>query len=366
PSCPPQIHPPLPKEVVPSEPVPLPKEEESDDRALKSSPEEELRQLKSREESELRQLKSQVEQLMWNLESRIEKSVSMLETRFEPPRQSVQELFSRQDATLPKPTNMPCAPPEESLPPPHNIPRALPRTVNNRWSGVIRDAILDGEWQAAGAVACPIIVGNGAPHYEQHDWKILQQAKKTIMENGIKSEASRTMLDWIFTADTNSPHDCKNLARLLLTPSQYIIFTREWRQLAELEAARPREAQDHLNGITADMITGAGAFSNMTSQLQYPLALFHLSAQQARQAFYAVPDANPVPSFTSVKQGLTEDYTHFVDRLSNALASQADMTEESKQNMFKLLAFDNANAKTKAVLATLPKNADVGDMIEMA
>lgn len=26
-----------------------------------------------------------------------------------------------------------------------------------QWSGIVRDAVLEGEWQAAGALACPIL-----------------------------------------------------------------------------------------------------------------------------------------------------------------------------------------------------------------
>ncbi|NXW11600.1 GA113 protein, partial [Fregetta grallaria] len=367
PSCCPKLYPPLPREGVQPERVPLPEGEGSDEEKSATSLEAAIELLKDKEVKDLRQWKEQLERLMGDLEQRVERSMTLLEKELHPSAQSVQDLISRQCVT-------PVGPPPEretssgKVPPPPYPTTSAPSAGNvlSRWSGIIRDAILDGEWQVARAVGCPVVAGLGGPQYEQHDWKILQQAKKTVMENGLKSEASRVMLDWIFTADTNSPRDCQNLARLLLTPSQLIIFFHEWRRLAELEAARPRDPQDRLHGISADMITGGGAFSNMTLQLQYPTALFHLSAQLARQAFYAVPDENPTPLFITVKQGLTEDFSHFVDRLSSALASQSDMTEELKQAMFKLMAFENANAKTKAVLATLPKDADVGDMIELA
>ncbi|NWZ88623.1 POK9 protein, partial [Poecile atricapillus] len=235
-----------------------------------------------------------------------------------------------------------------------------------RWSGIIRDAVLEGEWQAAGTVACPIMYDQQNPRYEQHDWKILQQAKKTVTENGIKSEAANTALDWLFTSDVNSPIDSQNLARLLLTPSQLMVWEKEWKRLAILEANRPRDPNDVLHGLNPDMLTGSGVYSHMTVQLNYPLAMHHLSAQLARQAFNAVPDSKPHPSFTTIRQGLTEPYPHFIDCLSAALKAQNDMTEEAKQNMFKLLAFENANSKIKPILATLPKQADVGDMLDIA
>jgi len=48
-----------------------------------------------------------------------------------------------------------------------------------RWSSVIRDAILDGQWSVATnigstqALACPVVQVNGQGKWEPHDWKIL-------------------------------------------------------------------------------------------------------------------------------------------------------------------------------------------------
>ncbi|NWS66193.1 GAK8 protein, partial [Crotophaga sulcirostris] len=304
---------------------------------------------------------------MQALSQKMEKAMSMIQQHCESTTEekvtkgtkSVQELAA-------KTTCLPSAPPITELYPPPYADTPTKHRHESRWSGVIRDAILEGDWQPASNIVMPIVMGAGGPQYEQHDWKVLQQVKKTVQENGIKSEATRAALDWIFTADVNSPHDCRNLARLLLSPSQQIIWDREWMRLAGLEAMRQRDTNDPLHGITPEMITGKGPFADMTVQLQYPNTLHHLTAQLARQAFYAVPDENPVPSFTNVKQGLTESFIHFIDRLSAALASQTDMNEDTKQTMFKLLAFENANSKTKETLATLPKGADVGDMIELA
>ncbi|RMC20450.1 hypothetical protein DUI87_01300 [Hirundo rustica rustica] len=180
----------------------------------------------------------------------------------------------------------------------------LPAPPVARWSGIIRDAILEGQWEPAGHIACPVahpvVFRDGNPVYEQHEWKILQQAKNTVKEHGLKSETARAMLDWIHTADINSPLDCANIARLLLSPSQYPVWQREWVRLAKVEANRPREQNEILFGLTADMVTGHGRFANVNLQLQYPLPLFQLVASTARQAYYAVPDSSPSPSFTAV------------------------------------------------------------------
>ncbi|NWS79326.1 GAK8 protein, partial [Toxostoma redivivum] len=284
------------------------------------------------------------------------------------PTQSVQQL---QQMLQPEVS----APSMQILPPPY--PALIPGPAGaeghsakissgKQWSEIVRDAIIEGEWQAAGALARPIIFDQQAPRYEQHCWKILQQIKQTVIEHGIKSEAARTMLDWIFTADVNSPHDCRQIARLLLSPSQHVIWEKEWTRLAVMEASRPRDPNDILNGLNPDMLTGSGVYSNLTVQLNYPLSMHHLSAHLARQAFNAIPASQPCTPFPADQQGITKPYTNFIDRLWTALNNPNDLTDEVRQKMFKLLAFENANSKIRPLLITLGKDADVAEMIDMA
>jgi len=67
---------------------------------------------------------------------------------------------------------------------------------SGRWNGIIRDAILEGQWSAAANVgstptlACPVVQTDGHGKWEPHDWKILQQARNTISQYGVKSEAT--------------------------------------------------------------------------------------------------------------------------------------------------------------------------------
>lgn len=41
-----------------------------------------------------------------------------------------------------------------------------------------------------------------------------------------------------------------------------------------------------------------------------------------------------------------------------------DLSSDMKRSVLKMLAFDNANAKTQSILATLPKNAPIEEMLE--
>jgi len=62
-------------------------------------------------------------------------------------------------------------------------------------------------------------------------------------------------------------------------------------------------------------------------------------------------------------QGATESYSNFIDRLWDSVMNHPDLNDESKQQMFQVLAFDNANKTTKQLLASLPKEAGVEEML---
>ncbi|KAJ7414033.1 hypothetical protein WISP_86905 [Willisornis vidua] len=242
---------------------------------------------------------------------------------------------------------------------------ATESTKPRRWSGVVKDAILEGEWTPS-LMACPIVrEDNGEITYVRHEWKILQQLIKALRENGHKSETRRALINWLYTNDLNIPIDCAELVRLLLTPSQYLIWYREWERLAKEEENRLRRDDDPLAGIRADMITGSGLYTSAAEQARYPHILLEVVVRTGIRAFDAVPDASGTPSFTNIRQGLTEQYPHFIDRLHSAIQGSSQLAPENRESMFRLLAFENANNKTKAILAMLPKTADVSDMIEL-
>jgi len=111
------------------------------------------------------------------------------------------------------------------------------------WSD-IKDVILDGQWNVASSIgdiqelACPVVQVNGHGKWEPHDWKILQQARNTIFQYGVKAEATRQIVTWISSADLMCPYDCQSLMRLLLTPTQFLLWGSVWIQRAVDEAMR--------------------------------------------------------------------------------------------------------------------------------
>jgi len=128
------------------------------------------------------------------------------------------------------------------------------------------------------------------------------------------------------------------------------------------EAMRHQDQQDPYHGVTVDILTGQGVYASLERQLTFPAHVLQLSARLALEALFALPGSS-APPFGTVVQGATETYSNFIDRLYDALMNHPDLNDESKQQMFRVLAFDNANKTTKQLLAGLPRGAGVEDML---
>ncbi|XP_055648586.1 uncharacterized protein LOC129783002 [Falco peregrinus] len=101
-----------------------------------------------------------------------------------------------------------------------------PAAPQSHRSGVIRDAILEREWQAASAVACPVRTtslpdGSAAAAWKPFDWKFMQQLRQAVTPYGLQSEPAKHLLNYLFDSEIMTPSDCTSLARLLLTPVRF-------------------------------------------------------------------------------------------------------------------------------------------------
>ncbi|RMC11263.1 hypothetical protein DUI87_11381 [Hirundo rustica rustica] len=137
----------------------------------------------------------------------------------------------------------------------------------------------------------------------------------------------------------------------------------EWYRKAQIEANKEQPQGHDLYGITADMITGRGNYSSTSTQLSYPLALHHLAAQLAQDALFSIPQDKKASTFSNVKQGVNENYSHFVNRPWEAIKDNPDLPTEMKDPLFRVLAFDNAKSKTKSILVNLPRGSPVDEML---
>jgi len=113
------------------------------------------------------------------------------------------------------------------------------------------------------------------------------------------------------------------------------------------------------------MLTGQGPFADAQMRLGFIPQVLQLSQQLALQAILSVQESGLPTAFTHIKQGQNEQFTQFIDRLYKVIETHPDLTGDMKTKMFQLLAFDNANERNKQILGSLPRSAQVADMVEL-
>ncbi|TRZ09131.1 hypothetical protein HGM15179_017972 [Zosterops borbonicus] len=247
-----------------------------------------------------------------------------------------------------------------------SMPALTTNPIDERRVALAKAALKDGDWEVANALSCPVLITNGQAKWEPCEWKILQKAKETVTTYGLRSEAAKNIIQYVYTADLLCPADCASIASLLLTPSQLLIFEQEWKHLAAEEASKHRQVGDPLCAVQADMLTEHGAYASSAVQLTYPGEMHQLAQLLALRAMLLVPDKKKSPPYSTIKQGPTEPYGQFIDRLSAALKDATDLTTSLQDQLFRSLALENANSRTRTILATLPQGSPVDEMLVRA
>ncbi|CAM5114348.1 unnamed protein product [Eretmochelys imbricata] len=125
---------------------------------------------------------------------------------------------------------------------------------------------------------------------------------------------------------------------MMLTPSQYVIWLSEYRQMVERQAQVYRE-----QGVTYEQLAGEGPFATVQMQSQLQQAVFPIISACAQHAFRKVPDSGkPTKSFASIRQGASESFMDFTNRLQEAILRQVDNPAAAQEILLKM-AVENAN-----------------------
>uniref|UniRef100_A0A8C0BNP4 CCHC-type domain-containing protein n=1 Tax=Buteo japonicus TaxID=224669 RepID=A0A8C0BNP4_9AVES len=230
----------------------------------------------------------------------------------------------------------------------------------NRWKGVIRDALIEGQF-------IPFVTGaHGGPVWEALDWKVLKEAKAAVTQYGLKSPCSQSIIQHVFSAHLLTPYDVKMIVQMLLLPSQQLQFYQNWQAACENAAAIPRQQGDPLFGVQAQMLLGAGPYTRSDWHARFATEVLQLSQDLAFKALNNVHDEKIRHTFTLVKQGPTETFSAFIGRLHTAIMAHPHLDPEMKPRFLDMLAFDNANEKNKKALSILPKGSTTAQLLEAA
>nr|XP_013804869.1 PREDICTED: endogenous retrovirus group K member 5 Gag polyprotein-like [Apteryx mantelli mantelli]XP_013807647.1 PREDICTED: endogenous retrovirus group K member 5 Gag polyprotein-like [Apteryx mantelli mantelli] len=234
------------------------------------------------------------------------------------------------------------------------------------WQNLRKQALTEGDFGAAAALAYPVIIRDQGPNaWKPMHWDLVKEVRKTVMQRGLQSPYSQSLISIIMKGHLLTPFDIKQLTELIFTPTQRVLFLTYWKELCEVAALQ------NLDGNNGDPLQGAGIPHLLgeppigSPQLQARLRpeILRQSTDLAYQAIIKVPEiGKATKSFTTIKQGATESCMTFIDRLQEAINKQVDNTD-AKEALVSKPATENANVACQRILRTL-RNPSLTDMIE--
>jgi len=234
------------------------------------------------------------------------------------------------------------------------------------WQSVRHKAIAEGEVKTATALACPVITQNQGPNeWQLLQWDLIKELRKTIMQHGLTSPFAQSLLQSVMKGYLLTPLDIKALTDLIFTPTQRVLWLSHWRGMCEHAAMLNLGQQQGDPLFAAGISQLKGEPPSATPQLEARLApeILQQSPDLVLQAILKVPDTGKAEkSFTTIKQGSSEPYMQFVDRLQNAINKQIENLEVKEAVLMKWV-LEKANEDCKRLLRAL-RNPSLVEMIE--
>ncbi|NXE44118.1 GA113 protein, partial [Ptilorrhoa leucosticta] len=285
------------------------------------------------------------------------------------------EASERETPSLAPPAD-PCWQEPMSPPPPECSVGSGAATEADRerqaaWSNLARECLAAGDGEGLAAiqeVACPVIfTPNGGGGLQATitalDWKLLSQLRSTVSQFGIQGEPTRQILNYIWTNQVLLPTDCRSIAKLILSPHQYILFMAHWQALCQEAVAVQRAPGDPLNGVTLEELLGIGPFFRTEAQALLGPDKCREAMHLARKALERIKEPGGIPAYMGIKQGQDEPFGSFVDRIANAL-QKAGLPEYMQGTMLKQCVLQNSNPATRNILSTLGAAWTVEEAVE--
>ncbi|KAK4814001.1 hypothetical protein QYF61_004631 [Mycteria americana] len=255
------------------------------------------------------------------------------------------------------PLNSP--PSKPMLPPPHPIhaseaqPTAIAEQAfdpRDQWERFRREALKDGE--DAGFVFPVRVQDNRLNEWTPFQWDLIKELRKTVTVYGLNAPFTESLLENVMTGHLLTPYDSRQVAAMILTPTQRLLWKQKWKESCEVAALSNlgRQAGDPLARAGNPQLMGTDPLLDPRLQARLDPNILRQSAALALQAMLRLPEVGkPEQSFTSIRQGLQEPYMQFIDRLRDALDKQIE-NPEAKEALVLKLAVENANTDCKKLL----------------
>ncbi|RMC06854.1 hypothetical protein DUI87_16303 [Hirundo rustica rustica] len=189
--------------------------------------------------------------------------------------------------------------------------------------------------------------GNNRAEYHPFPRATIKEICKAHKIYGRDGPYFRGLLKADLSAEEVVPADLKYLFSCLLNSTEYILWVTAWKRL--LQEALPGllnhvntrvDAQG--NPLTLDHLAGEGQWAEATDQVVIPVQCLHVVRDTALTAFFSMQTQGPAISYSKIRQGQSESFTDFVERLSRAIEAQVK-NEMAREHILSEIAFSNAN-----------------------
>ncbi|RMC20013.1 hypothetical protein DUI87_00859 [Hirundo rustica rustica] len=201
------------------------------------------------------------------------------------------------------------------------------------------------------------------PKWERLDREVVRDLMKAIRDNGLGSPYFKQLLKGTFNIYDLTPFDLRSLATMILSDSQFILWEAKWRKI--LNDYRIKYQGGANAGFTVAQLAGDPPLDSAARQASFlPRDVLTDIKDAARKAMVQIPPAGVTESlFTDVKQGPSEPFASFIDRLTQAVDRQV-IDEGVKSHMIRCLAFANANPECKRVISAMPGQPTMAEILE--
>ncbi|RMC20868.1 hypothetical protein DUI87_01721 [Hirundo rustica rustica] len=150
---------------------------------------------------------------------------------------------------------------------------------------------------------------------------------------------------------------------MILSDSQFILWEAKWRKILNDYGIKYQGGANA--GFTVAQLAGDPPLDSAARQARFfPRDVLTDIKDAARKAMVQIPPAGVTESiFTEVKQGPSEPFASFIDRLT--LAVDRQVTDEAvKSYLIRCLAFANANPECKRVISAMPGQPTMAEILE--
>nr|XP_054506978.1 endogenous retrovirus group K member 5 Gag polyprotein-like [Agelaius phoeniceus]XP_054506979.1 endogenous retrovirus group K member 5 Gag polyprotein-like [Agelaius phoeniceus] len=201
------------------------------------------------------------------------------------------------------------------------------------------------------------------PRWESLGHEVIKDLSKAIQNNGLNSQFLKQLLKGTFNTYDFTPFDIRCLVSMILTDTQSLIWDRRWRRyLTELRASYQGGPNANL---TESQLAGDPPDDSPVEQAaRLPRQVLNDIKEAAHKEILQIAPAGvPDVPFSCVRQGPTEPFSSFIDRLSQAVDRQVTI-DEAKRPLMESLAFGNANQDCQRVISAMPGWPSLAEMVE--